>query len=139
MAEARAQIRRGQVVRPFTYRSDMIVDVEGVSLHLAHPDQLPVRWVGQEEVMRQIAGRLAGSRCRGFADESEADWQTGVGKTTLAYAAAQRLKQETLHLSGHCRYPAGRFDRDAGDRRRRAAEVRCIALVTAGARGGVAT
>jgi len=32
----------------------MIVEVEGISLHLAHPDELPVNWVGQEEVMRQL-------------------------------------------------------------------------------------
>ena len=32
----------------------MIVEIEGVPLHLAHPDELPVRWVGQDEVMRQL-------------------------------------------------------------------------------------
>jgi hypothetical protein len=32
----------------------MTVDIEGVTLHLAHPDELPVRWVGQEELMRQL-------------------------------------------------------------------------------------
>ena len=33
----------------------MKVEIEGVTLHLAHPDELPVRWVGQEELMRQFA------------------------------------------------------------------------------------
>ena len=32
----------------------MVVEIEGVPLHLAHPDELPVSWVGQEEVMRQL-------------------------------------------------------------------------------------
>ena len=32
----------------------MIVEIEDVQLHLAHPDELPIRWVGQEEVMRQL-------------------------------------------------------------------------------------
>ena len=32
----------------------MIVEIEGVPLHLAHPDELTVNWVGQEEVMRQL-------------------------------------------------------------------------------------
>ena len=32
----------------------MVVEIEGVTLHLAHPDELPVRWVGQEELMRQL-------------------------------------------------------------------------------------
>ena len=32
----------------------MTVDIEGITLHLAHPDDLSVRWVGQEELMRQL-------------------------------------------------------------------------------------
>ena len=32
----------------------MVVEIEGVPLHLAHPDELSVTWVGQEEVMRQL-------------------------------------------------------------------------------------
>jgi len=32
----------------------MTVEIEGNTLHLAHPDELPVRGVGQEELMRQL-------------------------------------------------------------------------------------
>ena len=32
----------------------MVVEIEGVSLHLAHPDEFPINWVGQDEVMRQL-------------------------------------------------------------------------------------
>ena len=32
----------------------MTAEIDGVTLHLAHPDELPVRWVGQEELMRQL-------------------------------------------------------------------------------------
>jgi len=32
----------------------MIVEIEDVPVHLAHADELPVRWVGQEELMRQL-------------------------------------------------------------------------------------
>ena len=32
----------------------MIVEIDGVPLHLAHPDELNITWVGQEEVMRQL-------------------------------------------------------------------------------------
>ncbi|MGA2435134.1 MAG: MoxR family ATPase, partial [Bryobacteraceae bacterium] len=32
----------------------MTVDIEGVKLHLAHPDEIPVNWIGQDEVMRQL-------------------------------------------------------------------------------------
>jgi hypothetical protein len=32
----------------------MVVEIDGVPLHLAHPDELPIAWVGQDEVMRQL-------------------------------------------------------------------------------------
>src|SRR5581483_7947457 len=38
------------------YHGTMTVEIEGVTLHLAHPDDLSVRWVGQEELMRQLLG-----------------------------------------------------------------------------------
>jgi hypothetical protein len=31
----------------------MTVEIEGVVLHLAHPDELTIQWVGQDELMRQ--------------------------------------------------------------------------------------
>jgi hypothetical protein len=37
----------------------MTVEIEGVTLHLAHADEIPIRWVGQEEVMRQLLARSA--------------------------------------------------------------------------------
>jgi MoxR-like ATPase len=72
----------------------MTVDVEGVELHLAHPDRIPVRWVGQEEVMRQLLAAWL------VVDPSDVPMtprligKPGVGKTTLAYAAAERLGRE---------------------------------------------
>src|ERR1035441_1139492 len=32
----------------------MTVEIEGVTLHLAHPDELSAKWVGQGELMRQL-------------------------------------------------------------------------------------
>jgi MoxR-like ATPase len=72
----------------------MIVEIEGVPLHLAHPDELTIQWVGQEEVMRQLLAAWL------VVDESDLPMnprllgKPGVGKTTLAYAAARRLGRE---------------------------------------------
>ena len=76
----------------------MTVAIEGVTLHLAHPDELPVRWVGQEEVMRQLLAAWL------VIDEDDLPMnprllgKPGVGKTTLAYAAAKRLQREAYIL-----------------------------------------
>lgn len=71
-----------------------IVNIEGVTLHLAHPDELPVNWVGQDEVMRQL---LAAWMVIGPGDvpmNPRLLGKPGVGKTTLAYAAAKRLNSD---------------------------------------------
>ena len=36
--------------------SSRTVVIEGVKLHLAHPDELSIKWVGQDELMRQLLG-----------------------------------------------------------------------------------
>ncbi|MBM3793370.1 MAG: MoxR family ATPase [Acidobacteria bacterium] len=72
----------------------MIVEVSGVSLHLAHPDQLPSRWVGQEEVMRQLLAAWLVLDPQDLPMNPRLIGKPGVGKTTFAYAAAQRLGQD---------------------------------------------
>ncbi len=65
--------------------------VEGVTLRLAHPDELNLIWVGQEELLAQI---LAAWMVVAEADlplNPRLLGKPGVGKTTLAYAAGQRL------------------------------------------------
>jgi MoxR-like ATPase len=76
----------------------MIVDVEGVRLHLGHPDELPVQWVGQEEVMRQLLAAWLVVDERDLPMNPRLVGKPGVGKTTLAYAAAQRLGREVYIL-----------------------------------------
>lgn len=71
------------------------VNIDGVVLHLAHPDELPLRWIGQPELIMQLHA------CWSVIDERDVPLsprligKPGVGKTTLAYAAAQMLKKET--------------------------------------------
>src|SRR6266699_2962137 len=72
----------------------MVVEIEGVSLHLAHPDQLNITWVGQEEVMRQLLAAWLVVDPLDVPMNPRLLGKPGVGKTTLAYAAAKRLQRE---------------------------------------------
>ena len=72
----------------------MIVEVDGVVLHLAHPDELQVNWVGQEEVLRQLLAAWLVVDERDTPMNPRLTGKPGVGKTTLAYAAASRLGRE---------------------------------------------
>src|SRR5207237_2641150 len=74
--------------------SVMTVESEGVTLHLAHPDELPVRWVGQEELMRQLLAAWLVVNEHDLPMNPRLLGKPGVGKTTLAYAAAKRLGRE---------------------------------------------
>jgi MoxR-like ATPase len=69
----------------------MTVDIEGVTLHLAHADELPVRWVGQEELMRQLLAAWMVLNEQDLPMHPRLLGKPGVGKTTLAYAAAKRM------------------------------------------------
>ena len=68
----------------------MTVEIEGVTLHLAHPDEIPARWVGQEELMRQLLAAWLVVSEHDLPMNPRLLGKPGVGKTTLAYAAALR-------------------------------------------------
>jgi len=76
----------------------MTVEIDGVTLHLAHPDDFPVRWVGQEEVMRQLLAAWLVIDEKDLPMSPRLLGKPGVGKTTLAYAAARRLGREVFIL-----------------------------------------
>ncbi len=76
----------------------MVVDIEGVQLHLAHPDEIPVEWVGLEETMRQLLAAWLVIDDRDMPMNPRLIGKPGVGKTTLAYAAAKRLGREVYIL-----------------------------------------
>jgi MoxR-like ATPase len=70
------------------------VVVDGVKLRLAHPDVLTIRWVGQDEVMDQLLAAWFVIEERDLPLNPRIIGKPGVGKTTLAYAAARRLSRE---------------------------------------------
>src|SRR3954471_23468281 len=72
----------------------MTVDIEGVKLHLAHPDELAVQWVGQDELMRQLLAAWMVVNEQDLPMNPRLIGKPGVGKTTLAYAAARRMGRD---------------------------------------------
>src|SRR4026208_1688406 len=70
------------------------VELDGITIFLAHPDELPMNWIGQDELLLQLHA------CWKLIDERDVPLsprligKPGVGKTTLAYAAAKRLGRE---------------------------------------------
>src|SRR5450432_3050618 len=72
----------------------MTVEVSGVSLRLAHPDELQTHWVGQEEPLRQLLAAWYVIDSSDLPMNPRLVGKPGVGKTTLAYAAAQKLGRD---------------------------------------------
>lgn len=68
-------------------------EIQGVHLHLSHPDTTEQGWIGQSEVLHQLLA------CWLVVDESDRPLSPrligppGIGKTTLAMAASEIRKQ----------------------------------------------
>ena len=70
------------------------VEIEGVTIHLAHPDDLPIHWVGQDESLKQLLAAWSLVDPRDLPMSPRLLGRPGVGKTTLAYAAGRTLGRE---------------------------------------------
>ncbi len=68
--------------------------IDGVLLNLAHPDELPFNWIGQKTVMDQVLASWLCLESRDLPLNPRLIGKPGVGKTTLAYAAAKHLGSE---------------------------------------------
>ena len=76
----------------------MRATVEGIELHLAHPDEINVTWVGQEEAMRQLMAAWMVIDERDLPMNPRLLGKPGVGKTTMAYAAGKRSGRDVYIL-----------------------------------------
>ena len=68
--------------------------IDGVALFLGQPDELPLEWVGQEEVMKQLLAAWMVVDERDIPLNPRIIGKPGVGKTTLAYAAGRSLGRD---------------------------------------------
>jgi MoxR-like ATPase len=67
--------------------------LDGIGLSLANPVELGLRWVGQDELLKQLLAAWMVIDERDIPFNPRLIGQPGVGKTTLAYAAARRLER----------------------------------------------
>jgi MoxR-like ATPase len=70
------------------------VTIDDVTLHLSHPDELRLEWVGQRELMDQVLAAWLVVDHHDLPLNPRLIGKPGVGKTTLAYAAAKELRRE---------------------------------------------
>jgi len=75
----------------------MTVEIEGVTLHLA-TRRIAGALVGQEELMRQLLAAWLVVSEQDMPMHPRLLGKPGVGKTTLAYAAAKRMGREVYIL-----------------------------------------
>lgn len=117
--------------------SPRTVEVEGTRLHLAHPDELPIRWVGQQETLKQLLAAWKVVDAEDLPMNPRLLGKPGVGKTTLAYAAGKALGRDAyIYQATMDTRPEDLLITPVVDRQ---GAIRYVAssLVTAMIRGGV--
>ncbi len=70
------------------------VRIDEVTIHLAQPTELSAKWVGQEEIIKQLLAAWMVIHPADLPFNPRLIGRPGVGKTTLAYAAAKRLGKD---------------------------------------------
>ena len=70
------------------------ITIDGITLYLSHPDDLPLDWVGQQDLIDQVLAAWLVVEEKDLPLHPRLIGKPGVGKTTLAYAAARRLGRE---------------------------------------------
>ena len=85
------------------------VQIEGVTLHLAHPDELAVRWVGQQEVMRQLLAAWMVVDAQDTPMNPRLLGKPGVGRLGFPRlrVACEQNDCESSCQALHCAPPAG--------------------------------
>jgi len=67
--------------------------IEGIEIYLTQPDEIPIVWVGQEELIAQVIAAWLVIGDDDLPLNPRLLGKPGVGKTTLAYHAGRSLKK----------------------------------------------
>jgi len=70
------------------------VTINSLEIMLAHPARLPLKWVGQPELLNQVLASWMIINEKDIPFNPRLIGKPGVGKTTLAYAAAKKLDRD---------------------------------------------
>ncbi len=65
--------------------------IEDVELHLAHPDSINMKWIGNDQMREQLVAAWTVISDEDIALNPRLIGKPGVGKTTLAYAVARQM------------------------------------------------
>jgi MoxR-like ATPase len=76
---------------PATQRT---IAIDGVEINLAHPDQIEMRWIGNDRVRDQLIAAWMIVAPEDTPLSPRLIGKPGVGKTTLAYAVARELESD---------------------------------------------
>ncbi len=70
------------------------IEIQGIELALGFPDEFNFQWIGQQDVMDQLLAAWLVIDANDIPLNPRLIGKPGVGKTTLAYAAAKKLGKE---------------------------------------------
>lgn len=73
---------------------ESIINIQGVDIALGFPDEFSFQWIGQQDVMDQLLAAWLVIDKDDIPLNPRLVGKPGVGKTTLAYAAAKKLGKE---------------------------------------------
>jgi MoxR-like ATPase len=73
---------------------ESIISIQGVEIALGFPDEFSFEWIGQQDVMDQLLAAWLVIDRKDLPLNPRLIGKPGVGKTTLAYAAAKKLGKE---------------------------------------------